>query len=433
MLLFSDSIIMSHDDHKRKEERRDHREVKGRAKEEMRDPNERSARKDESSQRDGQRRDDREGRKDKIESSRKGEANDGEPINDHKRSEGRKERRDHGEGKSRVKEDPNERSVRKDQSSRRDGQRRDDREGRKDKRESSRKGEEKDGEPIKTRLTYTSDNEANSKGGFSPEKQSLTDRLMTISAHSGEKESSGKWLKEQMEEYKRTHGVDSDEEPTEEEIKMQIKLPAKKKVEKNEFKEPLKIWEPVEHSTLPSWRKELLPEEEVKRPSDWRHPTPPRVDISLQLYKQEFREEIPKLPKIGDLVKDKETILRENFAEHDEFVLFNNYCVIRTTKAGIQKSKRDRQDEERGGSDGFGGGGWGGRGGGGRGGLMGGGGRSGFGGGGRDRDRFGSVRYNRFQRQRSVSSYSGRESRSDSFDRSGRRPSSYAVSDLGHC
>ena len=211
---------------------------------------------------------------------------------------------------------------------------------------------------------------------------------------------------------------------------MQIKLPAKKKVEKNEFKEPLKIWEPVEHSTLPSWRKELLPEEEVKRPSDWRHPTPPRVDISLQLYKQEFREEIPKLTKIGDLVKDKETILRENFAEHDEFVLFNNYCVIRTTKAGIQKSKRDRQDEERGGSDGCGGGGrggggWGGRGGGGRGGFMGGGGRSGFGGGGRDRDRFGSVRYNRFQRQRSISSSPGRESRSDSFDRSGKGPSSY--------
>ena len=226
---------------------------------------------------------------------------------------------------------------------------------------------------------------------------------------------------------------------------MQIKLPTKEKVEKNEFKEPLKNWRPVKDSEVPSWRKELLPDEEVMQPSDWRPPTPPRVDISLQLYKQEYREETPKLPKIRDIVQEKEIMLREDFAENDEVVLFNNSCIIRTTKAGIKKSKMDRQDEEEeqrksrnGQGWGFGDRGgecWGGRGGrdgGGRGvgggGFMVGraGGSSGLWGGGRDRDRFGSLRYSRFQNQRhrSISSSPGREASSDSFDRSGRRHSS---------
>jgi hypothetical protein len=52
-------------------------------------------------------------------------------------------------------------------------------------------------------------------------------------------------------------------------------------VRKNEFKEPLKNWMPVEDSGVPSWKKEFLKEDE-----DWRPPTPPRVDLSLQLYKE---------------------------------------------------------------------------------------------------------------------------------------------------
>jgi hypothetical protein len=112
-------------------------------------------------------------------------------------------------------------------------------------------------------------------------------------------------------------------------------------VRKNEFKEPLKNWMPVEDSGVPSWKKEFLKEDE-----DWRPPTPPRVDLSLQLYKEGFMVETPKPSKIADIVLDKESILREDLSENDEVVLLNNLCIIRTTKAGIQKYKRDRRDED---------------------------------------------------------------------------------------
>ena len=219
---------------------------------------------------------------------------------------------------------------------------------------------------------------------------------MAISSTSGgEREPRGQWLTEQIEEYKKKHGVDDEAEPTEEEIKMQLKLPTKEKVDNNDFKEPLTNWLPVENTGIPGWRKELLPEEEVMRPPDWKPPTPPRVDISLQVYKDEFREESPKLPKITEIIQDKEKLLRDerDLDENDEVVLFNNSCIIRTTKAGIKKSKRDREDEDEeeerefrggrgggGGRGGFGDRGRGGRGGGGRGGGCNEGGRGGRGG-----------------------------------------------------
>jgi len=231
--------------------------------------------------------------------------------------------------------------------------RRDDKDGRRERDDlgESRRAEIKDepGEPSKARPRHTSrsDSEAtNSQRGSSPEKQSLADRLMAISSNTGERESRGKWLTEQMEEYFDKKGNDQSGEPTEEEIKMQLKLPTKETVDKNEFKEPLTNWQPVENTGIPGWRKELLPEEEVMRPPDWKPPTPPRVDISLQQYKDEFKEESPKLPKINEIVQDKERILREDLDDNDEVVLYNRECIIRTTKAGIRRSKRDREEEE---------------------------------------------------------------------------------------
>ena len=73
----------------------------------------------------------------------------------------------------------------------------------------------------------------------------------------------------------------------------------------SEFKEPIRQWEPVSGSGIPSWRKALLPEEEEEKPADWRPPTPPKVDLSLQSAIKEFRDEKPKPPKINGIISDK--------------------------------------------------------------------------------------------------------------------------------
>jgi hypothetical protein len=182
-----------------------------------------------------------------------------------------------------------------------------------------------------------------SQRGTSADKQTLADRLFAISIGNNnnrgvEKLPRGKWME-------KVDGIGSDEELSEEEIK-QHNLPAKQKVENEEFKEPLMNWISVEKSVIPSWRKDLLPEEENIPDRDWIPHTAPRVDISLQMYKEEFVEETPILSKIRDIVKDKEMVLAENLEEDDEVVLLNNSCIIRTTKAGIKKSKRNREIED---------------------------------------------------------------------------------------
>jgi len=181
-----------------------------------------------------------------------------------------------------------------------------------------------------------------SQRGTSAEKQTLADRLHAISIginnnRGVEKLSRGKWME-------KVDGIGSDEDLSEEEIKRH-NLPPKQKLE-NENREPQMNWIPVKKSVIPSWRKDLLPEEEEMPDSDWIPPRAPRVDISLQMYKQRFVEETPSLSKIREIVKDKEMVLEENLEEDDEVVLYNNSCIIRTTKAGIKKSKRDREIED---------------------------------------------------------------------------------------
>ena len=70
--------------------------------------------------------------------------------------------------------------------------------------------------------------------------------------------------------------IAGDSEPTEEEITRQLRLPSKEMVETHQFKEPIMNWKPTEETNIPGWKKELLPEEEIVRPADWRPPTPPR-------------------------------------------------------------------------------------------------------------------------------------------------------------
>merc|ERR1712179_797104 len=111
--------------------------------------------------------------------------------------------------------------------------------------------------------------------------------------------------------------------------------------------ESLANWQPVKDTGIPGWDKELLPEEEIERPADWKPPTPPKVDKGLMQYVEEFKkDEEPELPKITDKFSSKEEILRKDLADDDEVVLYNSEYMIRTTIAGIKKSKWEREDEE---------------------------------------------------------------------------------------
>ena len=76
----------------------------------------------------------------------------------------------------------------------------------------------------------------------------------------------GLFLTEKLKEYLENNPVESDSEPTEEEIRKQIKLPTKEQVESRRFQEPICHWIPVEKAELcPPWlshNKALLPTEE---------------------------------------------------------------------------------------------------------------------------------------------------------------------------
>ena len=82
-----------------------------------------------------------------------------------------------------------------------------------------------------------------------------------------------------------------DREPTEEEIWLGLRLPNPRKIQ--EFIEPLKRWQEVRGLGVPSWRKELLPEEEVERGEDCMPPLNTRNELSLLGFLREFKNEAP--------------------------------------------------------------------------------------------------------------------------------------------
>ena len=229
-------------------------------------------------------------------------------------------------------------------------------------------------------------------GGSS--RGALSDRLMAISAEEKPSKPPGVWLTEQMEKYKKENGIESDSEPTEEDIKNQVMLPTKVQVDGNSFKEPITNWVSVEPSkSVPSWSKAILPEEEIVRGPDWKPPTPPRVDISLVSFTRQFQSET--LPTSATVL-DKKGILSGKFAENEEICFYDNACVIRTTMRALRKAERNgdlgddwRREAGRGGRGGFRGG------------------RGGMGG------RGGHRRENTNERNRSMSSSPGRDNNGD--------------------
>ena len=85
--------------------------------------------------------------------------------------------------------------------------------------------------------------------------------------------------------------MEGDREPTEEEIRLGLRLPNSRKIQ--EFIEPLKRWQEISGSGVPSWRKELLPEEEGERGEDCVTPLNTRNELSLLGFLHEFEIEVP--------------------------------------------------------------------------------------------------------------------------------------------
>jgi len=183
----------------------------------------------------------------------------------------------------------------------------------------------------------------------SPEKQSVQERLLTLSSNSptGENER-GKWLKEKIEEYCTLNKIDLSAEPTEEDIRLQLKLPTLEAINNGEFKDPLTNWLPTKKNCIPGWIKELLPEAEIVGLPDWSPPTPLKVDLSLIPYKKKFKTEEFEFSKVPEVVKDEDEILRQDLDVNDEFVLGFGGFIIRTTmkELGIKKPRKVEGDRK---------------------------------------------------------------------------------------
>ena len=118
-----------------------------------------------------------------------------------------------------------------------------------DRGSSSRRGREEERDKERRRHTSRSESESNSQRGSSSDRDgrpssasTLEERLRAMQGEPGEPR--GRWLQKELEQYKKKINFDESSPPTEEEIKMQLKLPPRvPKGEQVEFKEPLRQWE----------------------------------------------------------------------------------------------------------------------------------------------------------------------------------------------
>jgi len=161
----------------------------------------------------------------------------------------------------------------------------------------------------------------------------------------------GVWLTGRIREYRQEVGMERDSEPSEEEIRRQLKLPSREQVQTNSFKDPITQWvevEPTDHVPWLSWNKDILPEVEVVKPPGWQPSTPPRCDIGLMKYKEHFEKE--NIPSTSNgLVPSREMALtEENSADDEEVVICDSACVLRTTMGALRRSNTVQEEQEEG-------------------------------------------------------------------------------------
>ena len=192
-------------------------------------------------------------------------------------------------------------------------------------------------------LSVMSDEEIEYIGEVRSSNRNVTDRL--LERGEGRRSRPGMWLARRMSEYRREKGIESDSEPTEEDIRCQVKLPSREQVQTKRFSEPIKKWVEVEPTDnpplLPGWNRDNLPEEE--HPADWKPPTPPRVDISLMKYKKCFENENAHASPA--LVPSRKTILKGNSAADEEVVICEDYCIVRTTVGALRRTDTDSDQD----------------------------------------------------------------------------------------
>ena len=118
-----------------------------------------------------------------------------------------------------------------------------------DRGSSSRRGRDEERDKERRRHTSRSESESNSQRGSSSDRDgrpgsasTLEERLRAMQGEPGEPR--GRWLEKELEQYKKRNNFDENSPPTEEEIKLQLKLPPRvPQGEQVEFKEPLRQWE----------------------------------------------------------------------------------------------------------------------------------------------------------------------------------------------
>ena len=95
---------------------------------------------------------------------------------------------------------------------------------------------------------------------------------------------------------------------------LDVVLPNPDKI--SEFKDPLLQWEKVDNARTPSWRRDLLLEEE---PEEVSHCIPPPYEFSLMFAVQEFKFETPRM---NELFLDKREDVETGLEDSDEVVLW---------------------------------------------------------------------------------------------------------------
>jgi len=208
-----------------------------------------------------------------------------------------------------------------------------------------RRNSKSDSESVK------SDTDSTSRGNL------IQQRLLKISkdsvdvAEARREAAKGEFLKKEIENYIKEHKRENGHEaPTEEEVCKQIFLP---KVTP-EFKEPIKVWEKTDNSTVPGWNKDLLPEDEVVRPPDWRPPIPPKVDLSITPFIQRAKQEV-EVTADEKVNVNQQTVIKEfkqsadeyelRDVRDDEIILVMTGCgLVRFTKKEFLSAKRRRDN-----------------------------------------------------------------------------------------
>jgi len=201
------------------------------------------------------------------------------------------------------------------------------------------------------RISKDKEEEPSNSRDETPPKSNLNSRLVELSKENGkdvvDKPQRGAWLSEQYKEYFAKNKVD-DSRPSNEEIVKQIRLPSEDQVA--DFQEPINNWSMVEEgevNVIPTWDKNLLPDEEVIHDVNWRPPTPPPYDVYSFVH--EFKHEERNIPKINKVLKEGDSLddCLRCLDKYDEVVFEDGFTLMRVPKRELEKRMKSHVDRDQ--------------------------------------------------------------------------------------